>query len=48
MGGQIAPFAIGAQAVDNNRLLPTMREGCMQIRADEAGATGDHNHGCGI
>ena len=41
---QVAPLAAVAQPIDHDRLVAARHQGRMEIRADEAGAAGDHDH----
>ena len=43
--GQIAPLAVRAEAIDDNRLMPSRNQLGMKIRPNKAGAAGDHDHG---
>ena len=45
MLGQVAPFPRAAQMVDDDGLDAAAHQCRLQIRADEAGATGDQDHG---
>ena len=46
--GEVAPFAAGAQPVDDDRLVAAPHQGRLQVRADEAGAAGDQDHGAAL
>ena len=45
MLGQVAPFPRAAQMVDDDGLDAAAHQGRLQIRADEAGAASDQDHG---
>ena len=46
--GEIAPFVLVAEPVDDHGLFAAPREGGMQIGPDESGAAGDHDHGARV
>jgi BMFP domain-containing protein YqiC len=47
MAGKVAPLAGVAEPVRDDGFQPALRQCRVQVRADEAGAAGDQNHGGG-
>ena len=45
VAGEVAPAAVAAEPVDDDRVLAGPCQTRLQVRADETGAAGDQDHG---
>ena len=46
--GEVAPFAIGPEGVDDDGFVPAAQQRRLQVGADESGAASYQDHGCAI
>ncbi len=46
--GEVAPFAVAAEAIDNDGFMPAAHQRRLQVGADESGAASYQDHGCAI